>query len=73
MTLCQVTFKLQASTLSERQLSAMEKLKSQLLGMRGFRFPDAADQLIVSYDASRLTVPEVESALKQAGIPVCRN
>ena len=67
MTTCQIGFKCSGS-LSESQLNALEKLKGQLYGLRGYTEEDG--QLIVKYDASRLSPALVETALHRAGIPV---
>ena len=67
MTTCQIGFRCAAS-LTESQLGSLEKLKGQLYGLRGFAEKDG--QLIVNYDASRLSPALVETALHQAGIPV---
>lgn len=69
MTLCEITFRL-PSALSERQLVALEQLKGQLYGMRGFRFSGDGGEMAVTYDASRLTQADVTQALHQAGVPV---
>lgn len=71
MTLCDTTFRLQSAPLSERQLSALEALKGQLYGMRGFRIAEDRGELVVVYDASRLTLDDVKTALGRAGVPVC--
>ena len=67
MTTCQIGFHCPAS-LTEPQLRALEKLKGQLYGLRGFTENDG--QLIVNYDASRLSPALVETELHRAGIPV---
>jgi len=49
---------------------ALEQLKGQLYGMRGFRFSGDGGEMAVTYDASRLTQADVTQALHQAGVPV---
>jgi hypothetical protein len=71
MTLCETTFRLQVAALSERQLSALEQLKGQVYGMRGFRIAEDLGELAVMYDASRLTQADVAQELHKAGVPVC--
>ena len=70
MTLCETTFHLPSGTLSERQLSALEQLKGQVYGMRGFRISEDLGELAVTYDASRLTHADVAQELHKAGVPV---
>jgi hypothetical protein len=78
MTLCETIFPLRSGTLSESQLTALERLKGQLYGMRGFRIAegrgedggDGRCELAVTYDASRLTLADVAQALARAGVPV---
>jgi hypothetical protein len=71
MTLCETTFRLQSKSLSDRQLTALEQLKGQVYGMRGFRIAEDLGELAVSYDASRLTLADVAQELHKAGVPVC--
>ena len=71
MTLCEATFRLQSGSLSERQLTALEHLKGQVYGMRGFRIVEDRKELAVTYDASRLTHADVAQELHKAGVPVC--
>jgi hypothetical protein len=71
MTLCETTFRLQSGPLSERQLTALEQLKGQVYGMRGFRIAEDLGELAVTYDASRLTCADVAQELHKAGVPVC--
>ena len=66
MTLIEKAYNVQP--LSEGQLTSLERLKGQLYGMRGFSF--VGGNLVVKYDASRLTIADVESALRRAGVPV---
>ena len=70
MTLCDTTFRLPSGKLSERQLVALEQLKGQLYGLRGFRIIDDRSELLVEYDASRLTLDDVKTALARAGVQV---
>lgn len=71
MTLCETTFRLQSAALSERQLTALEQLKGQVYGLRGFRIAEDRGELAVTYDASRLTHADVAQELHKAGVPVC--
>ncbi len=69
MTLCEVTYNYQRR-LSEANLSALSALRGQLYGLRGFDIDEAQNRLRVSYDASRVTLGDLERALRQAGIAV---
>ena len=69
MTFCEVTYDCQKG-LSEEQLAAMERLKGQLYGLRGFEVNDRENLLRVSYDASRLTPKDLEAALRRTGVAV---
>ena len=71
MTLCDTTFPLRSKTLTEHQLMALERLKGQLYGLRGFEVPPDRAELVVLYDASRLTLDDVKRALAHAGVPLC--
>jgi hypothetical protein len=72
MTFCEVTYHFQSGQngLSEEQLAALERLKGQLYGMHGFAVDERENLLRVSYDASRLTLKDVEAALRRAGVAV---
>jgi hypothetical protein len=66
MTMCEIRFR--SPALNEAQLASLEQLRGQLYGLRGFSEEDG--QLVVTYDASRLSPAVVETALHRAGIPV---
>ena len=66
MTMCEIRFR--CATLSEAQLGSLEQLKGQLYGLRGLA--EHAGELVVTYDASRLSPAVVEHALHRAGVPV---
>lgn len=70
MTTVQVHFRCTTS-LDEQQLLALEQLKGQLYGVRGFT--EREGELMVDYDATRLTPALLETALHAAGIPVSRS
>ena len=69
MTFFEVTYRYQKK-LGEHELLALEKLKGQLYGFRGFRFDEAQKLMTVSYDASRIQRGDVEKALRAAGVSV---
>jgi len=50
----------------------MEKLvdANSIYGIERIQISPSRDELMVEYDATRLRVPELESALQHAGIPV---
>jgi hypothetical protein len=55
--------------LSDRDFDAIARVRS-VFGMLVVRVSDEDDQLFVTYDASRLTLPEVQNVLEQHGIPI---
>ena len=50
----------------------MEKIAkaNSIYGIERIQIAPSGGELMVEYDATRLRVPEVESALERAGIPV---
>ena len=69
MTFCEVTYRYQKK-LESPELLALEKLKGQLYGLRGYHFEEDQNLIRVSYDASRITKQDVEKALRGAGVAV---
>lgn len=69
MTFFEVTYRYQ-NRLGPHQWSALEKLKGQLYGFKGFRFDERQNQITVSYDASRIQRGDVEKALRAAGVAI---
>ena len=69
MTFCEVTFRYQ-HRLTEKQLTALEALRGQLYGLHRFHVDDSQNLIRVEYDASRVTVKDVEAALRGAGVAV---
>jgi hypothetical protein len=69
MTFCEVTYRYQRD-LSEPQLLALDRLKGQLYGIKAFEIQDTAKALTVRYDASRLTLQDVEHAVRMAGVAI---
>ncbi len=67
MTFCEVAFRYQ-NLLTEKQLTALDALKGRLYGLRRI---EVTEHLIrVEYDASRVTVKDVEAALRGSGVAV---
>lgn len=50
----------------------MERIAAanSIYGIERIQIAPSGDELMVEYDATRLRVPDVESALERAGIPV---
>ena len=69
MTFCEVSYRYQ-NTLTERHLTALDTLKGQLYGLRRIEVDDRQSLIRVEYDASRVTVKDVEAALRRAGVAV---
>ena len=69
MTFCEVSYHYK-NAFSDEQLAAMERLKGELYGLHGFGMNESKNLLRVSYDASRLTLKDVEAALRHAGVAV---
>ena len=67
MTFCEVTFRYQ-NRLTEKQLTALDALKARLYGLR--RIEVTENLIRVEYDASRVTVKDLEAALRGAGVAV---
>lgn len=57
--------------LDDALLEAIERTHG-IYGLSMVRLSPAMDELIVHYDASRLKLPDVDAALKRAGLPVRR-
>ena len=57
--------------LDDALLEAIDRARGTY-GLSMLRLSPAMDELIVHYDASRLTLPDVDSALKRAGLPILR-
>ncbi len=55
--------------LNDRDFDAIARVRS-VFGMLVVRVSDDDNQLFVTYDASRLTLPEVQNVLEQHGIPI---
>jgi|GEM_PF-2319023 hypothetical protein len=55
--------------LSDRDFDAIARVRS-VFGMLVVRVSEEDNQLFVTYDASRLTLPEVQNVLEQHGIPI---
>ena len=70
MTLVQVTYDLQ-SPLRPDQLRALS-LFANTYGLRWFHVDDRRQQIVLEYDASRLTENIVANVLRSARIPVER-
>jgi len=69
MTFCEVTYRYQKK-LGNPEFLALEKLKGQLYGLRGYHFEEVQNLIRVAYDASRVTKLDVEKALRGAGVAV---
>jgi hypothetical protein len=68
MTKTDATFKL-SRALTDRDYESIARVHS-VFGMLSVRVNDSGDALIVTYDYSRLTLPEVRGVLEQHGIPI---
>jgi hypothetical protein len=68
MTKVQLTFKL-ARALSEQELAGLSRMHS-VIGFFALRLKPGADDLLVEYDASRLSPKEVRGSLEEHGIPL---
>ena len=55
--------------LNDRDFDAIARVRS-VFGMLVVRVSEEDNQLFVTYDASRLTLPEVQNVLEQHGIPI---
>jgi hypothetical protein len=70
MTKVTLRFKLLAP-LNDQLMAAISRAGS-IYGLQRVQLTPAMDALIVDFDASRLTVPEVEATLGAIGLPVER-
>lgn len=70
MTKVEVRYEIQAP-MDEAMLEAMDRARG-IYGLAMLRLSPGMDQLIVHYDASRLKLPDVDSALRRAGLAVSR-
>jgi hypothetical protein len=70
MTKVQLSFPL-ARPLEERLLEGISNAHS-VYGLHRVVLAPSLDQVTVEYDASRLTVKQVEAALRRSGIPVIK-
>jgi hypothetical protein len=68
MTTVQVQFRLQRP-LDDASLARLADASS-IYGIYKIRLASAPDSLLVEYDATRLRLAEVRSALARAGVPV---
>lgn len=57
--------------LDDTLLEAIDRVHG-VYGLAMVRLAPSMDELIVHYDASRLKLPDVDSALMRAGLPVHR-
>ena len=69
MTFCEATYHYQ-KRLTDANLSALAALRGQLYGLRDFHIDEASSSLRVAYDASRVTLADLEAALRRAGVSV---
>jgi hypothetical protein len=70
MTMVQLRFAL-ARPLDEPLMERISNTHS-IYGIHHAKLTPALDEVLVEYDASRLSVEEVESALRSAGIPIIK-
>jgi hypothetical protein len=70
MTKVEVEYLLESPS-GERTMQAVAQLHS-VYGLRHVRLTPSMDRLIVTYDASRLSLPDVERALHAHGLAVTR-
>ncbi len=68
MTKVQIKFKL-SRALSEPDLVSISRMHS-VYGFNAVRLNQAASELLIEYDASRLSRKEVRASLEQHGLPV---
>jgi hypothetical protein len=68
MTKVQRTFKL-ARALSDSELTGISRIHA-VIGFFALRLTPGGDELLVEYDASRLSPKEVRGSLEQHGIPL---
>lgn len=68
MTKTETTFKL-SRPLGGRELDNIARVHS-VFGMLTARVNPAGDEVFITYDASRLSLPEVRGVLEQHGIPI---
>ena len=68
MTKVQRHFRLQRP-LDEKLMEQIAAANS-IYGIERIQIAPSGEELMVEYDATRLRVPDVESALERAGIPV---
>ena len=68
MTKVQVTFKL-SRTLTDQDLTSISRVHA-VYGIVQAKLKPALDELFVEYDASRLSIEEVEGTLEQHGLPL---
>lgn len=70
MTRVQTRFGL-ARSLDEQLMERIATAHS-IYGLQHVKLMPSLDQVMVEYDASRLTVDQVEAALRSAGIPILK-
>lgn len=70
MTKVEVRYELTAP-LEESHLEAIDRAHG-IYGLSMVRLAPSMDELIVQYDASRMSLPDVDAALKHAGLSVKR-
>jgi hypothetical protein len=68
MTKTDTRFKL-TRALSDRDLDNIARVHS-VFGMLTTRVTESGEEIFVTYDASRLTLPEVRGVLEEHGIPI---
>jgi len=68
MTKVDASFKL-SRPLGDEELKCLARLHS-VYGMMTVRLKSSGDELFVEYDASRLSLKEVEGTIEQHGIPI---